>query len=296
MNSKLPPLNWLRAFEAAARHLNLTHAAEELHFTQAAVSKQIRNLEARLGADLFVRTTSGLELTPSGAAYLPTVQQSIRSLEAVTDDLFGADSRPRVNLRTSLVFFLCWLAPRIKDFYITHPDIDLRILSNVWVNDGDIEAGADLEIRYGRGSWPSLISHRLTQDELIPVAGPQLFSNLPLDEVSDFSKHTLLHVIGYEEGWSHWFDAHSIGERPKSAGYQFDTLLSAFELAEQGLGLALGRTSLVAHSIQAGKLIAPLNMSLAVEEGFFLVQPTDMVVSSAQKVFIDWLQQEAQST
>ena len=166
MKKRLPPLNWLRSFEASARHLNFTLAATELHMTQAAVSQQIKGLETTLGCALFIRLPRGLELTDAGRAYIPGVRESIEKLALVTDEVFGKERSHTLTVRVNLVFFNTWLAPRLADFRRQHADIDLRFTSNIWVANQDKEA--DVEIRYGKGTWSGFNCDRLTWDELIP--------------------------------------------------------------------------------------------------------------------------------
>ncbi len=290
---KLPPLNWLRSFEASARHLNFTHAAEELNLTQAAISKQIRNLEYSLGTRLFVRLPRGLELSDDGAAYLPAVKESIAKLSAVTNELFGGRQSQVLNLRSSLVFFNCWLVQRLADFYAKHPEADLRFSSHLWVNHGDMEPSIDMEVRYGRGGWSNVISERITYDTLIPVCSPALLSQHPINSISDLSSHTLLHVLGYEEGWGHWLSTFGQTDIDPNQGIQFDTLISAFSAAEQGIGVALARSSLVEGYIADERLVAPLGESIATDEAFYLVYRPGQCESGLARNFRDWLLAES---
>lgn len=166
----LPPLNWLRAFEVSARCLNFTHAAEELHLTQGAVSQQIRQLESHLGVALFKRLPRGLGLTEEGQSYLPVVQDAISRLAVGTNEIFGQRNRRHLKVRGSLSFLHYWLAPRLADFCREYPQIDIRYISNIWVKEPDGED--DLEIRWGCGEWSGLHAQRLTWDILQPVCSP----------------------------------------------------------------------------------------------------------------------------
>ncbi len=148
MRQSLPPLPWLRAFEATARHLSFTHAARELGLTQAAVSKQVKLLESRLNAALFIRHPRSLEITRVGQAYLPHDALAFDGLEAGTSALFAAGPQDGLTIRTSIGFGVLWLGPRIASFRAAHPDVALRIISNVW-NERDPEGHCDLDIRYG---------------------------------------------------------------------------------------------------------------------------------------------------
>ncbi|MFT6408919.1 MAG: LysR family glycine cleavage system transcriptional activator [Arenicella sp.] len=293
---KLPPLNWLRSFEASARHLNFTHAASELNLTQAAISKQIRNLEYSLGTHLFVRLPRGLELSEDGAAYLPVVKDSIAKLAAVTNELFGGSKLKVLTIRTSLAFFNLWLVQRLNAFHLENPDIDLRFTSNVWANGGDLEAGVDMELRYGHGDWPNLIAERLTFDKLIPVCSPELLERKPIESIDDLAEHKLLHVLGYQEGWAQWLNLNDLDGQQKvdpNQGMQFDTLISAFSAAAHGMGVALARTSLVEGLLSEGKLVAPLAAAVDTAEASYLVYRAGQCDAGVTKVFRDWLVSQA---
>ena len=237
----LPPLNWLRAFEVSARCLNFTHAADELFLTQGAVSQQIRQLENHLGVALFKRLPRGLGLTEEGQAYLPVVQDAITRLAVGTNEIFGQHKRRPIKVRGSLAFFVHWLAPKLVDFRQAHPHVDIRYISNIWVKELDGED--DMEIRWGHGQWPGLVSQRLTWDTLFPVCSPALMATLKVP--ADVAKHPLLHVLGYEEGWGYWLKMVGVDSVDSSTGMQFDTLVCTLRMAELGQGIALARSSMV---------------------------------------------------
>jgi LysR family glycine cleavage system transcriptional activator len=289
MVKKLPPLNWLRAFESSARHLSFTLAASELNLTQAAISKQIKNLEFSLGVNLFVRLPRSLVLSEDGAAYLPAVKESIDRLASATNELFGHKRTDALNVRVSLVFFNYVLAPKLFDFYQRFPHADLRFTSHVWSTDTDIESGVDMEIRHGRGDWQGLEAERLTVDKLVPVCSPKVMIDKPLDTIKDLKKHTLLHVIGFEEGWGHWLSTTGHPDINANRGMQFDTLISALQIAEHGMGVALGRSSLVQELIKSGKLVAPLEETVSTEEAFYLVAKANANRSELAINFKRWL-------
>lgn len=294
MKQSLPPLNWLRAFESAARHLNFTHAAEELSLTQAAVSQQVKGLEMKLGAALFKRLPRGLELSEAGQAYLPAVHEAIERLAAATDEIFGQGHRKVLTVRVNLVFFIHWLARRLPEFRLQHPEINLHITSNIWVGDTDVEA--DLEIRHGQGKWAGLKADRLTWDALVPVCSPSLATDLkPLNAPEDLAHHELLHVLGYEEGWGYWLKKAGAGRVDSSQGLQFDTLISALRMAELGQGVALARSSLVEHMLAQGALIAPFEQRFTTQEAFYLVYSPLATANPQALAFITWLVSQAQA-
>ena len=291
MKKRLPPLNWLRTFEVSARHLNFTQAAAELNMTQAAISQQIKGLESQLGVALFKRLPRGLELTEAGLAYLPVVHESIKRLAVATDELFGRGRDRSLTVRTNLVFFTNWLAPRIGRFREQFPSVGLRFTSNIWAEES--EKDADLDIRYGKGSWRGFRADRLSWDELIPVCSPSIGDTLP-SSPEDLINYTLLHVIGYEEGWGYWLSQTGYPHIDSDQSIQLDTLITGLEMAVQGYGIALGRTSLVAELIESGRLIAPLEERIPASEAFYLVSPDKQYEHPHAGIFRDWILEEAE--
>lgn len=292
MNQKaLPPLNWLRAFEVSARHLNFTHAAEELHLTQGAVSQQIRQLESHLGVTLFKRLPRGLGLTEEGQSYLPVVQDAISRLAVGTNEIFGQHKRRPIKVRGSLSFLHFWLAPKLADFRRAHPQLDIRYISNLWVKELDGED--DVEIRWGHGQWPGLVSQRLTWDTLFPVCSAQLMTDSPLCEPRDVARHPLLHVLGYEEGWGYWLKRVGADDVDYSTGPQFDTLVSTLRLAELGQGIALARSSMVEDLLREGRLVEPFDLRIEASESFYLVRDSGTELHPDAMAFATWLVAQA---
>lgn len=286
MKKRLPPLNWLRAFEMSAVHLNFTQAAAELNLTQAAISQQIKALESQLGVALFKRLPRGLELTEAGRAYIPVIHESIEQMVVATDEIFGQNRNRALNIRVNLVFFTTWLAPRLSDFRQHNPDVDLRFSSNIWLDEK--QKDADMEIRYGQGNWRGFKSHRLSYDQLIPVCSPDYFDDIP-QQPTALSQSTLLHVIGYKEGWGHWLSKTGHPELKAAHSIQLDTLISALELASLGQGVALGRSTLVEQLIQSGRLVAPFTQRVATDEAFYLAYPDNQYEHPNADVFRTWL-------
>ena len=169
---RLPPLSWLRAFEASARHLSFTHAASELNLTQAAISKQVKLLEHYLREPLFQRNARSLVLTKVGAAYLPKVRDSFERLSVGTQEVFGNRRSEVLTLRASAGFSVNWVAPRLIDFFEKFPKIPVRIVSSIWAEEFDRER-FDLDIRYGHGNWPAFRTDRLSWDVLEPLCSPE---------------------------------------------------------------------------------------------------------------------------
>jgi len=285
MTRRLPPLTWLRSFEAAARHLSFTAAGDELGLTQAAVSQHIKALEQALGQPLFIRLTRSLKLTDAGDAYLRMLQPLLDRIADGTDALFGSGSDNRLTIRANAAFSVLWLAPRLSRFYASHPDIDIRISNPVWAVT-DLDEGADFEIRYGDGEWPGMTVEPLTRDRLFPVAAPGT------GEI-DLTAARLIHVMGYRDGWREWLAAAGIDGVDHRRGLQCDNSIMAFEAAADGAGVAIARTSLVAGHLTAGRLVRPFDAEHKTAEEFFLVAMAGRRGGAARDAFRDWLLAEA---
>ncbi|THD85488.1 LysR family transcriptional regulator [Aliigemmobacter aestuarii] len=284
MNPDLPPLTWLRAFEAAARTLSFTHAATELHLTQAAISKHVKALEHHLREPLFLRRPRGLVLTKSGAAYFPKVQDALQRLAIGTREVFGQRRNSALTVRCAVSFAVNWLMPRLPDFLDRHPGRPVRLLSSVWNEPFDAQ-DIDFDIQYGTGDWPGSNSHRLTWETITPLCAP----GCPLQTPEDLCRHRLLHVLGYHEGWGLWLKAAGVKGIDAGSGLHLDTSLTAFELAAQGAGIALGRSSLAEHAIASGRLIAPFALAIPIDEAFHLVEPAGGSRHPDAAAFSSWL-------
>jgi LysR family transcriptional regulator, glycine cleavage system transcriptional activator len=288
----LPPLPWLRAFEVSARRLSFTSAAGELALSQAAVSKQIKLLELKLGEPLFHRFPRSLGLTKAGEAFLPKVQDAFERLSAGASEVFGPRRSDVLTIRCAIGFAVNWLAPRLPDFMAKNPDIALRLISSVWNEDASSEA-YDLDIRYGNGAWPGVKSDCLTHEFLQPVCSPALVEAGLLRNAADLKNHTLIHVLGYKEGWALWLKKAGVKPSSASPALQFDTSLMAFEVAAQGVGVALGRTSMIERELKSGRLVAPFALAVPVEEGFHLVSRENAQNARQAAVFREWVLSKA---
>lgn len=293
MTRKLPPLTWLRAFEASARSLSFTQAAVELNLTQAAISKQVKLLELYLREQLFIRNPRSLELTKTGAAYLPKVRDSFDRLAAGTYEVFGRRRSELLTVRCAVGFSVNWLGPRLPRFMERHPGLVIRIVSSVWGEEFDREQ-FDFDIRYGVGKWPGLNAQRLTWETITPVCSPLLLQGEhAIRRPEDLANHALLHVLGYEEGWGLWLNAAGLGgEIDKGRGLHFDTSLIAFEVAAKGAGVALGRSSMTGEDLMSGRLVKPFDLAIPIDEAFHLISPPEETAHPDAEVFRDWLLEE----
>lgn len=295
MPRSLPPPNWLRTFEAAARHMSFTRAAEELHVTQSAVSQQIRLLEDRLGQTLFHRLPQSLQLTDSGRAYLAVVHDAFERLTLGTEELFGYSRSELVTIRATPGFGEFWLVPRLHSFYREHPELDIRVIATIW-NPQFIESGVDLEIRYGVGEWTELDMQPLMQEYLLPVCSPAVAAELGGDP-ERLAGARLLHTDGFRNGWPEWLQRAGVADRVDGGrGSHFDTAILPLKLAGEGLGVALGRWSLVERQIDSSDLVAPFDVSMPVEETFYVTWPATEELRPEAVLLRDWLLRAARGT
>lgn len=293
MSHQMPPLPWLRAFEASARHLSFTNAAAELNLTQAAISKQVKLLEHYLREPLFERLPRSLTLTKAGAAYLPKVNDAFERLSAGTVEVFGANRSGILSVRVMVGFATTWLARRLPRFIAAHPKTQVRIVSSIWAEEYGAET-FDLDIRYGFGTWPGFRADRLARESLVPLCLPEIAARL--HSPADLARERLLHVLGYQDGWDGWLTAAGAGRVDAARGLWFDTTLMAMAVASEGGGVALGRTSLIETELAQGRLVKPFAFELPIEEGFFLVAPEKGPRHKDAGVFRDWLLAEAAAT
>src|SRR5580765_8301486 len=236
--TRLPSLNGLRAFEAAARHMSFTLAASELNVTQTAISHQIRRLEEELGIRLFVRQNRTLSLTPEAKDYLPGIRAAFNDLRLATDRLLRKDDGNVLTVSTLASLAAKWLLPRISDFQEKHPGIDVHITTSTALVDfrsGDVDAA----IRYGRGQWPGLRADWLMADKMFPVCSPALLTgNKPLRRPEDLADHVLLHTSGgTEDDWRLWLTAAGLPTQiSRHPGVTFDLRFMTVQAATDGIG------------------------------------------------------------
>lgn len=292
MAQRFPPLTWLRAFEAAARHLSFTAAAVDLNLTQAAISKQVKLLEYHLREPLFERHPRSLSLTKVGAAYLPKVQDAFDRLGAGTQEVFGNRGTEMLTLRAPVSFAVNWLAPRLPRYIAAQPNAPIRMISTVWNDEYDPER-YDLDIRYGTGNWPGHRVDKVSWEHLQPLCLPRMAARLT--QPSDLVGETLLHVMGYQEGWATWFAAAGVTGINAGTGVHFDTSLMALEVAAHGGGVALGRTSVAAKELASGRLVRPFDVTVPSAEGFHLISPEQSTAHPDAARFRDWLLSEVMS-
>jgi len=289
MNPRLPSLNGLKAFEAAARQRSFTRAAAELGVTQTAVSHQIKRLEEQLGRPLFVWRNRTLGLTETGTAYLPAVRAAFDQLREATERLRHADEKGVLTVSTLASFAVKWLVPRLGRFQAENPEIDVRISTSLALVDFARDA-VDVAIRYGRGRWPGVQSSYLVKEDCVPVCSPALLAGEPpLREARDLTRHTLLRVTGDEELWRMWLTAAGVPGVEPSRGPMFDDDLAALEAAIRGLGVALMGAPIAEGDLASGHLVAPFPLALPDDAAYYIVAPARNAERPKVKRFHDWL-------
>jgi LysR family glycine cleavage system transcriptional activator len=286
----LPSLNGLRAFEAAARHMSFTRAAAELNVTQTAISHQIRRLEEQLGLTLFVRRNRTLELTREARDYLPSIRSAFADLHRATARLRRSDHEGRLTVSTTASLATKWLVSRVAAFQDANPGIEVRITTSAHLVDFQREE-VDIAVRYGRGTWPGLRAHWLMAEQIFPVCSPVLLNDArPLRVPEDLARHTLLHSTVSREDWQLWLTAAGLPVSISTRrGMTFDQGFMATQAAMEGLGVAMGRFHLVETDIAAGRLVAPFDMVLPQDAGYYVVAPETTADTPKIARFRDWL-------
>jgi LysR family glycine cleavage system transcriptional activator len=292
MPRRLPALNALKAFEAAARYESFTRAAEELCVTQGAVSHQVKALEAELGLKLFNRERQRLVITEAGRAYLGVVRDAFDRIASGTERLLQRQNAGALTVSTSPNFAAKWLVHRLGRFAEANPGIDLRVSASLHHVDFARE-DVDLAIRHGDGQVPGLHVTRLCAEELFPVCSPKLLEGRSgLRKPADLTRHTLLHVDDRQD-WSRWLEAAGVEKVDLSHGPVLNQASMAIDAAVDGQGVALARTALAAWDLIAGRLVRPFPMVLPASFAYWIVCPKATARLPKIAAFTDWLLSEA---
>jgi len=292
MLRRLPSLNALKAFEAAARHESFTKAADELAVTQGAVSHQVKGLEAELGLKLFNRERQRLVITEAGRGYLEVVRDAFDRLAVGTERLLQVQKSGALTVTTSPNFAAKWLVHRLGRFVEAHPDIDLRVAASHRHIDFARE-DIDMAVRHGDGQWPGMSVTRLCVEEIFPVCSPELLrGRAALRSPADLAHHTLLHVNDRRD-WGKWLDAAGMATSASERGPIFNQISMAIDAAVDGQGIALARSALAAWDMRAGRLVRPFPLALKAPYGYWIVCPKSTADLPKIVTFRDWLLAEA---
>ncbi|HVJ40065.1 MAG TPA: LysR substrate-binding domain-containing protein [Dongiaceae bacterium] len=301
MRDRLPPLDWLRTFEAAARLNSFAAAAEELGMTQASTSHHIRSLEKWLGAALFERLPRSVQLTEIGSGYLPAVRRALNELSDATVDLFGRAARRSITIQAPAAFATLWLAPRLHRFVRTYPQIELRLQTLNWPGAGTDDE-IDIDIRYGDGTWPGFTSQLLLEEPAVLVCSPALGRGKgTMTTLSDLGDTPFIHILGTGDLWREIGKTAGMSEAERTwlndrKLIKVDSSLAALELAVSGLGAALVLRCFAASYLKDGRLISPLPLQAATGQAHFIVAPASQRSLAPEMLACrDWLLAEAQS-
>ena len=297
MNRAMPPLHALRAFEAAGRLASFARAAEELNVTPAAISHQVRALEAFFGVRLFRRTTRRVALTEEGQLALGYFRDAFEKLGRGVELLRSRHSSGVLTLTTTPSFASKWLMPRLDAFSRAHPDIDIRLSASTRLADFAREP-FDAAIRFGAGRYPRLAQDRLFGESLTPMASPRLLGTRRPRHARELLQLPLLHddsvqMTGRQPGWAEWFAAAGVADADTARGAHFDDGQLVLQAALAGRGVALGRRVLAFAELAQGSLVAPFDVTLPLDVSYWLVYPSARMQQPTFAAFREWLLAEA---
>ncbi len=298
MIGHLPPLNALRAFESAARHLSFSKAADELRVTPAAISHQIHALEQDLGVRLFRRLNRSVELTASARVLLPGLSEAFAGIQSSVGRLRAHNDTGTLTVTASPSFAAKWLVPRLHRFQERHREIDVRISANDDVVDltkGDF----DIAIRYGTGNYPGLEVELLFTNEVFPACSPQLLaSGSPLRTPEDLAGHALIHDQAIERDplaptWPMWLKAAGVKDLAANSGLSFNNMHLALDAAIAGHGVVLAYSEIAAADLAAGRLVRLFSLALPDPFSYYVVTAPGALERPKVRAFRNWLRQEA---
>jgi LysR family transcriptional regulator, glycine cleavage system transcriptional activator len=293
MNKCPPSLNPLRAFEAAGRLKNIRRAADELHVTPGAVSRQVQSLERQLGTRLFRREPKAIILTHSGEQYLAEITEHLNGIRNATLKLTGRPGRETLRIRAYTTFAMKWLIPRMSTFQQTNKTTDVRLTTSLEAVDFEHE-DIDGAIRLGDGNWPGFEADLLVPNELIPVCSPTLLQATKLKCKNDMSNVTLLHSLARPDDWLLWSRAAGARMIDAYSGLKYECSALAYQAAMEGQGIAIAQKVLVADDLIAERLVQPFGPSLERQSyTYYLVYPRNRLRKPAFRKFRAWLVEQS---
>lgn len=284
-----PSMSLLLAFDASARHLSFTRAAQDLYLTQSAVSRQVQALETLLGVPLFVREQRKIALTGAGAAYHREVSVALQRIRSGSLQAIASRSGSgSLHLAALPTFASKWLLPRLNDFYRRHPGILVHVHSRIGQFDLD-QAGMDAAIGVGDGSWPGLVSHRLVDEVLLPVISPALRCEHALQFPADLAAHVLLVVATRSSAWYRWFEQQGLPTHQLHMGPQFELTSHLIQAVASGMGVGLLPHFLVQDELDNGTLEVAFDVPLASGYTYYLFVRPEQLLQPSVATFSDWL-------
>lgn len=298
-NDRLPPLNALRAFEAAARRMSFTKAAEEMNVTPGAISQQIRQLEDFAGTPLFKRTGRSVLLTDAAQACLPLVREAFEQIGEAGRIMRAPARRGRVMVSCAPSFAAKWLAPKLESFHQAHPGIEAWVSADMQLTDFNT-ADADIAIRYGTGRYDGLKVEKLLDETVLPVCSPQLLDGPDaIRRPADLARHTLIHDESPENDpscpdWASWLAARGVTDVDAARGSRFNQAVLVIEAAASGRGVALAKRAIAQAELDAGRLVAPFaDGSTPIDFSYWIVWPKGRHLTPDVRAFIAWVKQAA---
>lgn len=294
MVRRIPPLNPLHVFEAAARLGNFTRAAEELHVTQSAVSRQIGTLEGYLGVHLFERTRSGVALTTVGRHFHTEIGPAFSLIANATEKIMHSTRSQQVRVRTYTTFVAKWLMRRLPAFHAEHPRVEVKITTATQPVDFARDE-VDIAIQVGEAPFPAATADRLFGDEIEPVCSPALMQGPhPIRSVDDLARHRLLHSHYRRDDWGLWL--RQVG-RPElcetDKGMTFSSSVLTYQAAIEGMGVAMGQVHLLGQEFESGQLVRPLGRPVQRAAAYHVLVPTERSLSASAYAFHQWLLRQA---
>jgi LysR family transcriptional regulator, glycine cleavage system transcriptional activator len=288
MDHKVPPLNALKAFESAARHLSVKLAAEELCVTPGAVSQMLKTLEAHLGVRLFERVPRGIYLTDAGRDYLPSIRNAFRQIAEASRRVAASNDVGTLTVSVTPFFASAWLVPRMASFQHAHPEIDLQIVTSSALVDFS-RSGVDVAVRHGLGRYPGLRSDRVVTVEMVVVAAPSLVMRLGRPASSaDLARWPQVHDAD-RKGWSLWFQSNGVEEIRAPRGPSFDDTGLLLKAVLSGQGAGLLPAAMVEKEIRGGELIQLLATTQMEEFAYYLVCPDNRQGLPKIVAFREWI-------
>ncbi|MBE1283634.1 MAG: LysR family transcriptional regulator [Rhodobacteraceae bacterium] len=284
----LPPPNWLRSFEAAARLNSFSAAAAELNLTPAAISQQIGLLEKHLGTTLFTRLPRGVALTEKGEAYAIPIRRALADMSEATRGLFGGTRQVVLNVRASISFAALVLAPQLPAFHRKHPHLRIQLTTTVWA-DRFTDDRFDLDIRFGHGNWAEETVYHLGPNEAQIVCCPQVFECLPQRDVPQLAEAGVVQIVGSEVDWIRLSDMFDLGLPPVSNGFSVDSSLIALQSVAAGWGATMVLEDYARGYIESGALISPFPYRLPIRPSHFAVPRPGNAKMEEVRLFCTWL-------
>lgn len=295
MTRRLPPLNALRAFEAAARCGNFTRAAQELFVTQGAISRHIATLEEWLGVKLFDRGRKGISLSSAGQTYFASMRVALDHIEHGTRQLLQSPDESLLRIKLPPTFAIRWLIPRLSRFHALHPKIDVQITTSHKPTDFDRD-DVDVSI-HSEPHPPTGPGYRLLfRETLVPVCAPGLLErDPPLKKPADLARHALLYSLNRPRDWSTWLAAAGVRGVDGNRGLKFENAGMAYQAAAEQLGVMVAVLPFVQDDLASGRLVTPFDLRVATEGGYFMAWRADHPVPQRVRDFEAWIASEVES-